>query len=121
MSKNNIFAIISNVTYGRGYIYSLQYHIVWCTKYRRKIIMNDIELDVKEHLYHTTKDLDIEILAMETMPDHIHMLIECRPQCRISDALKTILQDSYSLNILKSKSNFEVVIYGIYPILCCNR
>jgi len=88
MNKNNIFATISNVTYGRGYVYCLQYHIVWCTKYRRKIIMNDIELAVKEHLYHTAKDLDIKILAMEIMPDHIHMLIECKPQCRISDAIK---------------------------------
>jgi len=60
------------------------------------------------------KDLDIKILTMETMPDHIHVLIECKPQCRISDAPKAILQGGYSLNILKPKSNFWVVIYGIH-------
>lgn len=47
-----------------------------------------MESDVKEHLYHTAKDLDIKILAMETMPDHIHVLVECKPQCMISDAIK---------------------------------
>ena len=53
-----------------------------------KVIVGNIESDVKEHLYRTAEDLDIKILAMETMPDHIHMLIECKPQCRISDAIK---------------------------------
>ena len=88
MNKNNIFTINANVTHGREYVYCLQYHIVWCTKYRKKIIADDIESDVKEHLYHIAKDLDIKILAIETMPDHIHMLIECKPQHRLSDVVK---------------------------------
>lgn len=88
MDKYGIFTINSDVTHGRGYVYCLQYHIVWCTKYRKKVIIGNIESDVKEHLYRTAEDLDIKILAMETMPDHIHMLIECKPQCRISDAIK---------------------------------
>lgn len=31
------------LTYGRGYVYSIQYHIVWCVKYRRKVLVGDIE------------------------------------------------------------------------------
>lgn len=88
MDKNSIFTIKSDVTHGRGYVYCLQYHIVWCTKYRRKVIAGDIEADVKMHLLKTAEDLDIKIIALETMPDHIHMLIECKPQCRLSDAIK---------------------------------
>lgn len=66
----------------------MQYHIVWCTKYRRKVITGSIESDVKTHLLKTAEDLDIKIIALETMPDHIHMLVECKPQCRLSDAIK---------------------------------
>lgn len=40
------------------------------------------------HLLKTAEDLDIKIIALETMPDHIHMLIDCKPQCRLSDAVK---------------------------------
>lgn len=40
------------------------------------------------HLLKTAEDLDIKIIALETMPDHIHMLIDCKPQCRLSDAIK---------------------------------
>ena len=78
----------SDVTHGRGYVYSLQYHMVWCTKYRKKIFEGDIAEEVKEHLLQTAKDLQIQILAMEVMPDHIHLLIDCNPQCRLSDAIK---------------------------------
>jgi putative transposase len=88
MNTNIIFTTSSHVTHGRGYIYCLQYHIVWCTKYRRKVITNNIEADIKSYLSITAKDLDIKVIAMETMPDHIHLLIECKPQCRLSDAIK---------------------------------
>ena len=38
------------VTHGRGYVYSLQYHIVWCTKYRKKIFEGTLAEEVKEYL-----------------------------------------------------------------------
>ena len=37
----DIFAIKENaLSYGRGYVYSLQYHLIWCTKYRKKVLAN---------------------------------------------------------------------------------
>lgn len=88
MNRDNIFQPVSDITYGRGYVYCLQYHLVWCTKYRRKIITGVVEEDIKRHLRRTAEDLNINILALETMPDYIHMLIETKPQCRLSDAVK---------------------------------
>ncbi len=41
---------ISALTYGRGYVYSLQYHIVWCTKYRRPVLIDGVDSDCKELL-----------------------------------------------------------------------
>ena len=38
MEKDIYFINENKLTYGRGYVYSLQYHIVWCTKYRRKVL-----------------------------------------------------------------------------------
>ena len=61
----------NKLSYGRGYVYSLQYHIVWCTKYRRKILK-----------------YGFEILAMEVMPDHIHLLLDVSPQFCIPDMLR---------------------------------
>ncbi len=90
MGKNELLKIPEDVTHGRGYEYSLQYHIVWCTKYRKRLFVSGIEEEVKEHLQETAKDLQINIIAMEVMPDHIHLLVDCKPQFRPSDAIKIL-------------------------------
>ena len=88
--NNNVFQCRQDVTHGRGYVYSLQYHIVWCTKYRKQIFTGVIADDVKRYLSDTLTDLSMKPLAMEVMPDHIHLLVDCKPQLRLSDAIKVL-------------------------------
>ena len=88
MDKNDEWLIPKDVTHGRGYVYSLQYHIVWCTKYRKRIFVSGLDEEVKSHLCATAEDLHAKILAMEVMPDYIHLLLDCKPQFRPSDAIK---------------------------------
>ena len=90
MNEDIIFTEQTDITHGRGYVYSLRYHIVWVTKYRKPIFIGDIESDVKKYLLKTLKSLDMDILAMEVMPDHIHLLVNCKPQLRLSDAIKIL-------------------------------
>lgn len=90
MDISNYLSLPTDVTYGRGYVYSLQYHIVWVTKYRKPIFMGAIEQDVKNYLVETLKSLDMTPIAMEVMPDHIHLLVDCKPQLRLSDAIKIL-------------------------------
>ena len=76
----NIYNIKKNdLSYGRGYVYSLQYHIIWCTKYRRKVLKDGADADCKELLYSLAEEYRFEITAMEVMPDHIHLLINYYP------------------------------------------
>ena len=79
MTKNNR---------GRGYVYYLHYHIVWCVKYRRKILYEEIEQYVKELLYTIAEDNNVEILEMETDQDHVHLLVSCTPQHFIPSVIK---------------------------------
>ena len=90
MDKTVYFSIPKEVTHGRGYIYSLQYHIVWVTKYRKSVFVGDIEAEAKTYLLELLKSLDMLPIAMETMPDHIHLLVDCKPQLRLSDAIKIL-------------------------------
>ena len=90
MNNNALFSISNDVTHGRGYVYSLQYHIVWVTKYRKPIFIKEIEHEVKQYLSDTLKSLDMTPIAMEVMPDHIHLLVDCKPQLRLSDAIKIL-------------------------------
>ena len=49
--EKDIFNINKNqLSYGRGYVYSLQYHLVWCTKYRKKVLKDGIDLECKKML-----------------------------------------------------------------------
>ena len=70
MGKDIDFTVKNDLAYGRGYVYSLQYHLVWCTKYRKKVLRGGIDTE------------------MEVMPDHIHLLVDCKPQFYIPDMIK---------------------------------
>ena len=79
----------SNI-YGRGYVYSIQYHIVWCVKYRRKIITEKIENRLIEILNKMADDNGFQILECNTDKDHIHLLVNCSPQHYIPDMIKAL-------------------------------
>lgn len=75
---------------GRGYVYALQYHIVWCVKYRKKLLYGDLERRLKEMLIEQSNVHGFQIVTMETDGDHVHMLIECSPQHFIPSIMKAL-------------------------------
>ncbi len=75
---------MSKAIYGRGYVYSIKYHIVWCTKYRHKILVDEIDEKLKEIIMGIADDNNFTIEEMETDLDHIHLLISCSPPNIIS-------------------------------------
>ena len=68
-------------------IYSCKYHVVWCPKYRRKILTNGIDTRLKELLLEYTANISVDIMEMEIMPDHVHILMEVDPQFGIHKAV----------------------------------
>ena len=81
---------MGKVTYGRGYVYTVQYHIVWCTKYRHKIIQGKVETTLKEIIGRIAEDNNFRIEEMESDLDHIHLLIDCSPQHYIPSIIKAL-------------------------------
>ena len=74
----------------RGSVYNLGYHIIWCPKYRRKKLVGDIERRLRELLYEKASQNNWEIKELEIMPDHVHLLVSCKPQVRLSDLIKIL-------------------------------
>jgi putative transposase len=72
---------MSDIRYRRnsGSVYSLKYHLVWCPKFRRKVLVGDVAQELRSLLYQKAQDLDITIEALEIMPDHVHLFIESDP------------------------------------------
>ncbi|MFA7463163.1 MAG: IS200/IS605 family transposase [Anaerovoracaceae bacterium] len=76
--------------FGRGYMYSLQYHIVWCVKYRKKILTADRTAFLESVLRRTAAENGIGILELNIGDgDHVHMLVDCTPQHLIPSIVKS--------------------------------
>ena len=59
--------------------YNLGDHLIWCPKYRRKVLVGDVEKRLKELFYEKAKELSITIENLEVMPDHVHLFVKCSP------------------------------------------
>lgn len=78
------------VTHGRGYVCSIQYHIVWCVKYRHKILTLQIEKRLLEILNMVAECENFQILEMNADKDHIHLLINCSPHHYIPNIIQKL-------------------------------
>lgn len=71
-------------------VYSCKYHVVFCPKYRRKVLVNGVDERFKELCHEICNEYRIDLLEMEVMPDHVHLLLEVDPQFGIHKAVKHI-------------------------------
>lgn len=60
-------------------VYNLAYHIIWCPKYRRKVLVNEVEKELKRLLLMKANELNCKIETLEVMPDHVHVFIKTPP------------------------------------------
>ena len=60
-------------------VYNLGYHLIWCPKYRRKVLNNGVDDRLKELLIEKSLELDFNIETMEIMEDHVHLFVKTKP------------------------------------------
>jgi putative transposase len=88
-------------THSKHCVYNISYHIVWIPKYRRKILINNVEKRLKELLILKANQLNINIKAIECMPDHIHLFIKASPSIPVIKIIKHL--KGYSSKILRAE------------------
>lgn len=76
------------VVHGRGYVYAIEYHIVWCVKYRKKILTASLEKRLRVILDEYAAEHGFTIEEFNTDLDHVHLLIAASPQVYIPDIMK---------------------------------
>jgi putative transposase len=62
-----------------GSVFSLNYHLVWCPKYRKRILVKALAKRLRELLYQRAKEIKAQIHALEIMPDHVRMFVVSDP------------------------------------------
>ena len=60
-------------------VYSCQYHVIFCPKYRRKVLVPPIDARLKELILEKQEEYGYIVLDMEVMPDHVHLLLDVNP------------------------------------------
>ena len=70
--------------------YRCHYHVVWCPKYRRDVIRGAVEYRLKQIIGDVCTERAATIIELETMPDHVHLLVSVDPQYGIHRLVKQI-------------------------------
>lgn len=103
---------MSEIKTGRGYVYSIQYHIVWCVKYRHKVLTSKIEISLIEILNKIAEDNEFSITEINADLDHIHLLIDCKPQHYTPNIIKALKGVSARLLMLEYKDELKKKLWG---------
>lgn len=71
-------------------VYSCKYHVVWCPKYRRKVLVDGVDSRFKSLVQEICAERTFNLIEMEVMPAYVHLLIEVDPRFGIHKAVKLI-------------------------------
>ena len=81
--------------------YQIAYHFVWIPKYRRKILVQEVEHETKRLIYECAQKNGLTILALETDQDHVHVFVSAAP--RFSPSQIANLLKGYTSRFLRQK------------------
>lgn len=82
-------------------VYSCQYHVIFCPKYRRPVLVDGIDERLKELILEKQEEYNYEILDMEVMPDHVHFIIDVNPKMGIFSVVSKI--KGYTSRVLRQE------------------
>ena len=60
-------------------VFNLSYHLIWCPKYRRPVLTEDIQIRMRELLEEKALELGIEIVEANILLDHVHLFVKSMP------------------------------------------
>ena len=70
--------------------YACKYHVIWCPKYRRKVLVPPIDGRLRQIISEVCDETQSGLIEMEVMPEHVHLLVECDPQYGINRLVRSI-------------------------------
>jgi len=73
-----------------GAVFALKYHVVWCPKYRRPVLDGTVGKRLAVLLRRKARELEMEILALEIMPDHVHLFVESDPRWCVAEIVNRL-------------------------------
>jgi putative transposase len=75
---------------GSHSIFDLKYHIIWCTKYRYRILTGEVANRIRELVREICAANYVQIVSGSMSPDHIHILVSIPPSVSVSKVMQYI-------------------------------
>ena len=97
---------------GRGYVFDLYFHIIWCTKYRKRILKGNVKDSFIQIISKICIDNKYELVEINTDEDHVHLLVGLSPQDSIPVVMKTLKGVSARLLNAKHKDEIQKELWG---------
>jgi len=98
-------------------IWHCQYHIVWCPKYRYRILKDRVGYEVEKTIRVQSERLGCELVELNVQPDHVHLLVKVPPKLSISKLMGTVKGKSaiQVFNSFPTSNNdlIGVIIFGL--------
>jgi len=111
------------MSYSSSAVYEINYHIVWCTKYRKQVMNDELKEFLDDQIRTIADSKEWEILELEVMPEHIHLFISAPPFMSPTDIVK-IMKGVTTKRVFqkfpelrKKKKNFGVITCGHQAIM----
>lgn len=89
-AKYDLQVKISSVKTSSHSKHNINYHFIWIPKYRKKLLVGRVAENLKDIIEGNCEELELEMLALEVMPDHIHLFVSANPSDRPSDIIHKI-------------------------------
>lgn len=93
--------MVRNFRSNNNVVYSCVYHVIWCPKYRRRVLVGDVEKRLREIIMDVSAKCHAEIQGMEVTPDHVHLVVEVDPQYGVHRLVKQV--KGVSSHLLRSE------------------
>jgi len=83
--------------HSRNAVFLINYHLIWCPKRRKKVLVGEIKTRLEQIINEVAKEKNIEILALEVMPDHLHLFVSSHPNILVHNLIKAFKGRSSNL------------------------
>lgn len=80
-----------------GATFSLKYHLAWCPKYRRKVLVPPYDTRLREIIAEVASEAEMTVHAVEVMPDHVHLFVEADPTLAVAEIVTRFKGQSFRL------------------------
>ncbi len=94
----------------RGYsrertsVYSLHYHFIWCPKYRKPVLVDNVRQDLVDLINEKADEFDLDVINLAVQDDHVHLFIEGNPKLPPNKIIQQV--KGYTSRILSERYDF---------------